>query len=93
MDMLNECLSSVHILRLLDHSPSASIVVLSVDTFRVAIPLLWVLNQPQNRLPNAILTQCLTYIGLFDFKVNHVSGTKNGGADGVSWEGRVPDDK
>jgi hypothetical protein len=43
--------------------------------------LVWLLNQPPNDLPNALLTRWLSYIRLFDFEVKHVRGEKNGGED------------
>ena len=49
--------------------------------FRVetdAQTLVWLLNQPPNDLPNALLTRWLSYIRLFDFEVKHVRGEKNG---------------
>src|SRR5436305_3564569 len=46
--------------------------------------LVWLLNQPPNDLPNAMITRWLTYIRLFDFDVKHVAGNKNGGADALS---------
>jgi hypothetical protein len=54
--------------------------------------LIWILNQPPNDLPNAMMTRWLTYIRLFDFDVKHVPGTKNGGADALSRRGRAPGD-
>jgi hypothetical protein len=41
----------------------------------------WLLNQPPNDLPNALLTRWLLYIGLFDFEVKRVRGEKNGEPD------------
>ena len=52
--------------------------------------LVWLLNQPPNDLPNAMMTRWLTYIRLFDFDVKHIRGTKNGGADALSQRGRAP---
>ena len=49
--------------------------------------LVWLLNQPPNDLPNAMITRWLTYIRLFDFDVKHVAGNKNGGADALSRRG------
>ena len=49
--------------------------------------LVWLLNQPPNDLPNAMLTRWLGYIRLFDFDVKHVPGKKNGGADALSRRG------
>ena len=46
--------------------------------------LVWLLNQPPNDLPNAMMTRWLAYIRLFDFTVKHVPGRKNGGADALS---------
>jgi hypothetical protein len=54
--------------------------------------LVWLLNQPPNDLPNAMMTRWLTYIRLFDFDVKHIPGTKNGGADALSRRGLSPDD-
>jgi hypothetical protein len=54
--------------------------------------LVWLLNQPPNDLPNAMLTRWLTYIRLFDFEVKHVPGNKNGGADALSRRGHSPYD-
>ena len=45
--------------------------------------LVWLLNQPPNDLPNALLTRWLGYIRLFDFTVRHVPGKKNGSPDGL----------
>jgi len=41
--------------------------------------LVWLLNQPPNDLPNAMMTRWLAYIRLFDFHVKHIPGNKNGG--------------
>lgn len=49
--------------------------------------LVWLLNQPPNDLPNALLTRWLSYIRLFDFDVRHVKGENNGGPDGLSRRG------
>src|SRR5437762_12654248 len=49
--------------------------------------LVWLLNQPPNDLPNAMMTRWLAYIRLFDFTVKHVPGHKNGGADALSRRG------
>ena len=46
--------------------------------------LVWLLNQPPNDLPNAMMTHWLSYIRLFDFDVEHIRGNKNGGADALS---------
>ena len=46
--------------------------------------LVWMLNQPPNDLPNAMLTRWLAYIRLFDFEVVHVKGARNAGADALS---------
>src|SRR5213078_4466784 len=54
--------------------------------------LVWLLNQPPNDLPNAMMTRWLTYIRLFDFDVKHVAGNKNGAADPLSRRGRSPQD-
>jgi hypothetical protein len=54
--------------------------------------LVWLLNRPPNDLPNAIMTQWLSYICLFDFTVKHISGTKNGGADALSRRGKAEED-
>ena len=56
--------------------------------------LVWILNQPPNDLPNALLTCWATYIRLFDFDVRHVPGTKNGAADALSRRGgKGPEDE
>ena len=55
--------------------------------------LVWLLNQPPNDLPNAMMTRWLAYIRLFDFDVAHVPGNKNGAADGLSRRGRAPEDE
>ena len=49
--------------------------------------LVWLLNQPPNDLPNALLTRWLAYIRLFDFEVKHIPGRTNGAADGLSRRG------
>ena len=54
--------------------------------------LVWLLNQPPNDLPNAMMTRWLTYIRLFDFTVKHVPGNKNGGADALSRRGYADGD-
>jgi ribonuclease HI len=54
--------------------------------------LVWLLNQPPNDLPNAMMTRWLAYIRLFDFHVKHIPGNKNGGADALSRRGPGPDD-
>ena len=54
--------------------------------------LVWLLNQPPNDLPNAMMTRWLAYIRLFDFHVKHIPGNKNGGADALSRHGPGPDD-
>src|SRR5438045_8422556 len=51
--------------------------------------IVWLLNQPPNDLPNAMMTRWLTYIRLFDFDVKHVAGNKNGAADALSQIGRA----
>jgi hypothetical protein len=59
--------------------------------FRVetdAQTLVWLLNQPPNDLPNAMMTRWLAYIRLFDFEVKHVRGEKNGGPDALSRRGQ-----
>ena len=55
--------------------------------------LVWILNQPPNDLPNAMMTQWLSYIRLFDFDVRHVDGKKNGTADGLSCRARSENDE
>ena len=55
--------------------------------------LVWLLNQPPNDLPNAMMTRWLSYIRLFDFDVSHVPGNKNGAADGLSRRGKTPEDE
>ena len=54
--------------------------------------LVWLVNQPPNDLPNAILTRWLAYICLFDFDVRHVPGNKNSVADALSRRGKAPED-
>ena len=54
--------------------------------------LVWLLNQPPNDLPNAMMTRWLTYIRLFDFDVKHIPGNKNGAADALSRRGRSSQD-
>jgi hypothetical protein len=54
--------------------------------------LIWLLNQPPNDLPSAMITRWLTYIRLFDFDVHHIAGKKNGAADALSRRGRAPED-
>src|SRR6204780_3185095 len=49
-----------------------------------ALTLVWLLNQPPNDLPNAMMTRWLAYIRLFDFHVKHIAGNKNGAADALS---------
>jgi len=49
--------------------------------------LVWILNQPPNDLPNAMMTRWLSYIRLFDFDVEHINGKRNGAADGLSRRG------
>jgi len=55
--------------------------------------LVWLLNQPSNDLPNALMTRWLVYIRLFDFTVKHVPGKKNGGADALSRRGYADGDE
>ncbi len=55
--------------------------------------LVWLLNQPPNDLPNAMMTRWLAYIRLFDFDVKHVPGNRNGAADGLSRRGLAPEDE
>jgi RNase H-like domain found in reverse transcriptase/Integrase zinc binding domain len=55
--------------------------------------LVWLLNQPPNDLPNAMMTRWLAYARLFDFDVRHVKGTKNGAADGLSRRGKANEDE
>ena len=54
--------------------------------------LVWLLNQPLNDLPNAMIIRWLTYIRLFDFDVKHIPGIKNGAADALSRRGQSPND-
>lgn len=54
--------------------------------------LVWLLNQPPNDLPNAMMTRWLSYIRLFDFDVTHIPGNKNNGADALSRRGKAPED-
>jgi len=46
--------------------------------------LVWLLNQPPNDLPNAMIMRWLAYARLFDFDVKHIKGNKNSVADGLS---------
>ena len=55
--------------------------------------LMWMLNQPPNDLPNAMMTRWLSYIHLFDFSVRHIDGNKNGAADGLSRRGQSENDE
>ena len=55
--------------------------------------LVWLLNQPPNDLPNAMITRWLTYIRLFDFDVKHIPGSRNGAADSLSRRGKGPEDE
>ena len=55
--------------------------------------LVWLLNQPPNDLPNAMMTRWLAYARLFDFDVRHVKGNQNGAADGLSRRGKGEDDE
>jgi hypothetical protein len=54
--------------------------------------LVWLLNQPPNDLPNAMMTRWLAYLRLFDFAVKHVPGKTNGGADALSRRGYAESD-
>src|SRR5579859_2493960 len=54
--------------------------------------LVWLLNQPLNDLPNAMMTRWLAYIRLFDFTPKQIHGHKNGVADGLSQRGHALDD-
>jgi RNase H-like domain found in reverse transcriptase/Integrase zinc binding domain/Reverse transcriptase (RNA-dependent DNA polymerase) len=54
--------------------------------------LVWLLNQPPNDLPNAMMTRWLAYIRLFDFDTKHVPGHKNGAADALSRRGNSEED-
>src|SRR5438046_5907424 len=54
--------------------------------------LVWLLNQPPNDLPNAMMTRWLAYLRLFDFDATHVLGTKNGAADALSRRGAAMED-
>jgi hypothetical protein len=54
--------------------------------------LVWLLNQPPNDIPNAMMTRWLTYIWLFDFTPKHIHSHKNGAADGLSQRGHAPED-
>ena len=54
--------------------------------------LVWLLNQPPNDLPNAMITRWLTYTRLFDFDGKHIAGNKNGGADTLSRRGLALED-
>jgi hypothetical protein len=49
--------------------------------------LVWILNQPLNNLPNAMMTRWLSYIRLFDFDARHVPRNKNGAVNGLSRHG------
>ena len=79
--------------RAIEESEEAQVPV--VWTFFIvetdAQTLVWLLNQPPNDLPNAMLTRWLSYILLFNFDVRHVKGERNGGADGLS-RGKGPED-
>ena len=55
--------------------------------------LVWLLNQPPNDLPNAMITRWLIYIRLFDFDVKHIPGSQNGAADSLSRRGKGPEDE
>ena len=55
--------------------------------------LVWLLNQPPNDLPNAMITRWLIYIRLFDFDVKHIPGSKNGVIDSLSRRGQGPEDE
>jgi len=55
--------------------------------------LVWLLNQPPNDLPNAMMTRWLSYIRLFDFDAKHVPGNKNGGADALFRRGQSLQDE
>ena len=52
----------------------------------------WLLNQPSNDLPNAMMTRWLAYIRVFDFHVKHIPGNKNGAADALFRHGAGPAD-
>jgi transposase InsO family protein len=54
--------------------------------------LVWLLNQPPNDLPNAMMTRWLAYIRLFDFTPRHIPGKRNSVADGLSRRGAAPED-
>jgi len=54
--------------------------------------LIWLLNQPPNDLPSAMITRWLTYIRLFDFDVRHIPRKKNGAADTLSRRSKAPED-
>jgi len=54
--------------------------------------LVWLLNQPSNDLPNAMMMRWLAYIRLFDFHVKHIPGNKNGATDALSQRGAGPAD-
>ncbi|TMI84695.1 MAG: hypothetical protein E6H10_05305 [Bacteroidetes bacterium] len=54
--------------------------------------LVWLLNQPPNDLPNAMMTRWLAYLRLFDFDATHVPVTKNGAADALSRRGAAMED-
>jgi len=54
--------------------------------------LVWLLNQPPNDLPNAMMTRWLAYIRLFDFDVKHIPGNKNSAADALSRRGLTAED-
>jgi hypothetical protein len=41
-------------------------------------------NLPANDLPGALVTRWIVWIRLFDFDVEHVPGSLNGGPDGLS---------
>jgi hypothetical protein len=55
--------------------------------------LVWLLNQPPNDLPNAMMMRWLAYARLFDFDIKPVKGSQNGAADRLSRRGKGEDDE
>src|SRR6266496_6657368 len=54
--------------------------------------LTWLLSQPLNDLPNAMMTHWLAYIHLFNFMIKHIPRNKNSGADALSQRGYAQGD-
>jgi hypothetical protein len=55
--------------------------------------LVWLLNQPPNDLPNAMMMRQLAYLRLFDFDAVPVPGNKNGAADALSRRSAAAEDE